>query len=60
MNWQPNIPAATLFALLVLALCLSYARDEIKSVRRKREAAREIVAEHEAREFLDQQWKESH
>jgi hypothetical protein len=52
-TWNPDLPSASLFALLVLALLLTCVIDEVRSVRRKREAARQIVAEHNARKALE-------
>jgi hypothetical protein len=51
--WNPNIPAAALFGLLVLALCISYVLDGIRTYRDGRELARQITAEHEARKALE-------
>jgi hypothetical protein len=49
-TWSPDLPFCALILFFIFAL---YIPDEVRRVRRTRQQARQIVAEHEARKALE-------
>jgi hypothetical protein len=60
VTWNPNIPAALLLLAMMIGLFVPDIVQGIRAHRAGRAFAKQITQEHEARRFLENDWKTRH